>query len=226
MKKVLVIIFLLMNGVLFGQKYSAAIKLQTGIPQGDFRQSNDNVGLGGRFNFLYKPDKQIPISFGADIGYQVIGRQSKIFRTSLYGFFDEYRLTASNNILSVMLNMRIAPVKNNAAVQPFIDGLFGWNDFFSTVSLERITFNNSSGGQNTNSSKARWALAYGGGAGLNIRLNKKEGLFIELKTSYLVGNKTKYLTDPVFYSDGSIGFTEKESKTDMLIPQAGVRFIF
>ena len=207
------------------QKFSGTLNFQLGFPQGEYKVVNGKTGVGMRFNLLYKPSLQAPVSMGLELGLMTIGNRTSRFSSSVYGFYDEYVLNATNNVFSALLNVRISPLKPGSAIMPFADASFGWNDFFSTVTVSRDTYYNDNGSQ-SNSSKARWANTYGAGAGLDIRLNKRGTLYLELKTSYLVGNKTKYLTDPTIYNDGSITFAEKQSETDLLIPQAGIHFNF
>ena len=57
-----------------------------------------------------------------------------------------------------------------------------------------------------------------------IPLDKRRDVMLLLKGSYLFGSNTKYLTDPYVDNNGNIYFTERESKTDMVIAEAGLRF--
>jgi hypothetical protein len=66
-------------------------------------------------------------------------------------------------------------------IKPFLDVMGGWNVFFSTVQVERLTFYSSYNSSYSNSSKAHWALAYGGAGGLDISLNKRNEIGLELK---------------------------------------------
>lgn len=226
MRLIIIAACLLSSLVVRAQKFSGGATLQVIAPQGEFKEVNNRTGIGGRINFHFRPATDFPVSIGADLGYAVIGSRTESFYTSAFGFYDEYRVTASNNIFSLLFSLRIDPMKPGALIRPYAEGLAGWNDFFSTVNVERITFNSGSGAANTNSSKARWSLAYGGSAGFGIRLDKRAKTFLDIKATYLTGRKTKYLTDPVISPNATVSFTEKESKTNMVIPQAGVRFVF
>jgi hypothetical protein len=208
------------------QKFSGGLNLQLTFPEGEYKIVNGTTGVGGRLDFHYKPFKQVPVSVGIDLAAAVVGSNAQSFYTTFYGFYDEYRVNASNNIFSLMFDVRIDPVKDKALLRPFVDVKVGWNDFFSTVTVDRVTYNSSSGASNSNSSKARWSMAYGGSAGVDIRLTKKGNIYLEFKTTYLEGAKSKYLVDPIFNNNGSVSFTEKESETNMLIPQLGVRLNF
>lgn len=223
MKQALVLLIVFTAIGAQAQKFSGSLNFQLGLPQGEYKEVNGKTGVGGRFNFLFKPAPQVPVSFGLELGFQLVGSRSTRFRSNAYGFYDEYKLTASNNIFSALFNVRISPLKPGSAVMPFVDGMFGWNDFFSTVSLQRTTYFGNDGA-NSNSSNSKWATTYGVGVGLNIRLDKRGATYLELKTAYMIGNRTTYLTDPQIYNDGSVDFTEKRSETNMIIPQVGIHF--
>ncbi len=226
MKKFLVVVFCLILNNGNTQKLGGAINFQLAFPQGEYKEVNGKTGIGGRFNLLFKPVPHAPIYTGLEVGLKVLGSTTEIFRTTQFGFYDQYRVSATNNAFSIFLNLRVDPLKENALFRPFIDGMMGWNDFYSTITVERETLNGYDDVENNNSSKGRWAMAYGGSGGVNIRLDKKASAYLELKTSYLLGNNTKYLTNPRINNDGSATFIEKESETNMIIPQVGLRFGF
>ena len=92
------------------------------------------------------------------------------------------------------------------------------------MNVERLTYYGSYNTGYTKNSKARWALAYGGAGGVDIPLGKKDDLGLELKIAYLLGNNTRYLTNPYIDANAEVTFQEKTSNTDMLIPQVGIRF--
>jgi hypothetical protein len=209
------------------QKLSGGINLQLSFPQGQYKAVDNSTGIGARIDFHFKPSPTVPLSIGADIGFLLVGSRRETFSGySGLGFYEEYQVNATSNVVSLMLDVRIDPTKQGALVRPYADLKFGWNDFYSSVTVERVDNYYGNAPVNSNSSKARWANAYGGSAGIAIRLDKKASVYLDLKTTYLQGAKTKYLTDPTINNNGTVSFTEKESETSMLIPQVGVRLNF
>lgn len=91
------------------------------------------------------------------------------------------------------------------------------------MDIERQTYYSSYNDNYSKSTKAHWAFSFGPAAGLDIPLNKYGDLGLELKVAYLFGGHTKYLTDPNIDNNANVSFQEKESRTDMLIPQVGIR---
>ncbi len=204
-----------------GQRFSGGLNAALGIPQAQFQEVNDNVLLGLRGHIMYNFDQKIPFHVGLELGYGTMGSRTAYFYDN---FFDQYEVTASSNVLSIQFKLRLQQPKNRL-FNPFAEGLLGWNDFFSTVNIERLSYNSSFNNNSfSESSEAQWAFTYGGAAGVNIRLQKNGKLFLELKTAYMVGRKTKYLTNPQISSTGQVFFTEQESETNMLMPQVGVKF--
>ena len=206
----------------FAQKFSTSINLQVGVPQGDYKEINPDVGFGLRVNFLYRPLVDIPLKFGVELGIQEKGRASQYFSGYVMGYYDQFKVTASNNIGTLLFVTRFQPEKFGK-ITPFLDLTAGWNIFFSTVDVERLTYYSSYNTGYSQNSKARWALTYGAVGGVDIPLSKSDDIGLELKVAYLLGNNTKYLTNPYIDANAEVSFQERTSHTDMLIPQAGIR---
>ena len=205
----------------FAQKFTLSPTLQVSVPQGEYKTANNDVGFGLRLNALYRPS-EMPVKLGIEFGMQEKGRATQYFSGYVFGFYDDFRVDATNNIVSLMFLARFQSA-NKKKVKPFLDITGGWNVFFSTVEVERLTFYSSYNSSYSNSSKAHWAPAYGAAGGLDISLNKRNEIGLELKVAYLIGSYTKYLVNPYIDGNGNASFEEKSSRTDMLIPQAGVR---
>lgn len=200
------------------QKFSTSIDAQLAVPQGDYQAVNPDAGFGIRANFLYRPIAEAPVKVGIEIGLQEKGSATQYFS----GYYDDFKVSASSNIFSLMFMARFQSQKLHK-IKPFVDISGGWNVFFSTVNIERLTYFSNYNDSYSNSSKAKWALSYGISGGVDIPLNKSDDIGLELKVAYLIGSNSHYLTDPYIDNSGNASFVEKESRTDMLIPQAGIR---
>lgn len=207
------------------QKFTSSVNLQLAVPQGEYKEANKESGLGARFNFLYRPSPTIPLKIGIEAGMQVKGSTSQYFAGYVFGFYEEYKLTASNNIAMVNFITRLQPSKPNK-IKPFVDAVAGWNIFFSTVTTESLSYYNSADQSYSKSSKAKWAFTYGAAAGVDIPLNRRDDLGLELKVAYLFGSNSDYYTDPRISDSGEVFFTSQNSLTNMLIPQVGLRWNF
>jgi hypothetical protein len=218
MKYLLTILLIATCCFSFAQKFSTSLSAQLAVPQGDYKDVNPDAGFGLRANLLYKPGKASPVKFGIEFGIQEKGRATQYFSD----YYNDFKVSATSNIFSLMLLARFQSPKPGK-IKPFIDITAGWNDFFSTVSVERLSFYSDYNPSYSNSSKAHWALAYGVVPGIDIPLNKRDDLGLELKLAYLIGANSRYLTNPYIDVNGNVLFEENNSRTTMLIPQAGVR---
>ncbi len=224
MKSTCLYILLLFSLPAISQKFTASLGVQMSLPQGEYKTANPDAGLGGRFNFLYRPGKNVPVKVGVELGMQVKGSTSQYFAGYVYGYYEEFKVSASNNIFSLSLMTRLQPEKFGK-IKPFVDAIAGWNVFFSTVNVEQLDYNYYSpyNSSYSNSSKAKWSFAYGAAAGIDVPLNQRDDLGLEIKCAYIIGSNTNYLTNPTIDSNGEVFFTEEESSTTMIIPQIGIR---
>ena len=222
MKHLLTFLLIFICSFSFGQKFSSSIDALLAVPQGDYKDVNPDAGFGLRANFLYKPAKTTPVKFGIEFGIQEKGRATEYFSGFVFGFYDDFKVSATNNIFSLMLLTRFQSAKFRK-IKPFLDITGGWNMFFSTVRVERLTYYSDYNSSYSNSSKAHWALAFGAAGGVDIPLNYRDDLGLELKVAYLIGANSRYLTNPYIDGNGNVSFQENSSRTTMLIPQAGVR---
>ncbi len=222
MKYFLTLISFIVVSVSYGQKFTLSLDAQLSVPQGDYKDVNPDAGYGLRTNVLFKPRKSDFIKFGLELGIQEKSRATQYFSGNVYGFYEDYKVSATSNIFSLMFLSRIQPGKFRK-VKPFVDITAGWNVFFSTASIERLTFYSDYNSSYSNSTKTHWAFSYGAAGGIDIPLNSRDDLGLELKVAYIIGAYTTYLTDPYISNDAQVSFREKNSRTNMLIPQAGIR---
>ena len=225
MKYLFTLIIIFVNTFCFAQKFSASIDAQLAIPQSDYKEVNNDAGYGLRAGLLFKPSYTTPIKFGIELGMQEKGRATQYFTGYVYGSYDEFQVSASNNIFSLMFLTRIQSSIPHK-IKPFIDITAGWNVFYSTVNVQDISYSgyyNNYSPSYSNSSKAHWAFAYGAAGGIDIPLNRRDAIGLEIKAAYLVGSYTNYLTNPSIDGNGDVSFQQNSSRTNMLIPQAGVR---
>ncbi len=222
MKYFFTIILITIASISYGQKFTISLDAQLALPEGDYKEANPDAGYGLRANFLFKPNKSRFLKFGAELGIQEKGRATQYFSGYINGFYDEFKVSATSNIFSLMFLTRLQP-HNFGKVKPFVDLTAGWNVFFSTVSVERLTYYSDYNSSYSNSTKAHWAFSYGAAGGIDIPLSKRDDLGLELKVAYITGANTTYLTDPYINNDARVSFNEKNSRTNMVIPQAGIR---
>jgi hypothetical protein len=199
------------------------------LPMGAYKDNISHTAWGGRAGIFIQPYKKIPLKIGAEGGYVTQGFHTQYYNSIGFGQFSDYRVRARLNIFSVMANLRLQGAPGKKLLYPFAEILAGWNNFYGSTKLQGRNPANDYSWQKVDrtSTKGYWGFAYGGSAGVDISLNRKEhDVFVECKIAYLNGNRTKYYTDPSVDANGKASFTVNESKTDMLIPQVGLKFGF
>ena len=222
----LLIVFL-MTALIYSadaQKTSVGVHLQLSFPQGEYKSTYPKTGVGLRLNVLHRLRQDGPISIGGDVGYLVTGSDSRLFDIYYGGFYDTYKISASNNVLSLAFKARADLVSNERPVRVFVEGTVGANLFFSSINIERETYFGNSQYVDGDNSKGYWAFVWGPGVGIEIPIDKRRQTAIVVKGSYLFGANTTYLTDPYIDNNGEIFFARHESKTDMILAELGLRF--
>ncbi|MDP4261934.1 MAG: hypothetical protein Q8941_05330 [Bacteroidota bacterium] len=220
------IIFLIMGfaSPVICQKTITTVSIQLNFPQGEYKSTYPKTGAGIRWSVLHRFHEDDALSIGGELGYLTTASSARNFDIFYLGYYDRYRITASNNVLSLAFKTRADLTPSHEAVQLFIDGTIGTNLFFSSVDVSRETFFGNSQYTSGNSTKGYWSLIFGPGIGIEIPLGKRKAIALSFKGSWLFGTNTKYLTDPYIDNNGDVYFTQRESKTSMIIAEAGVRF--
>lgn len=208
----------------FGQKTSTTISLQLSFPQGEYKETFPVTGYGLRWNIMHRPNLNVPVSIGGELGFLVTGNTSKLFDVFYLGFYDRYRISATNNVFSIAFKARGDLLPFEKRTQLFVDATVGTNLFFSSVDISRETFFGQSQYSGGNSTKGYWAFIFGPGMGVEIALGKRREVALLFKGSFHFGSRTKYLTDPYIDNNGTVYFTQRESKTNMILAETGVKF--
>jgi hypothetical protein len=146
---------------------------------------------------MHKPKLDLPLSIGGELGFMVTGNSSRLFDIYYYGFYELFRVTATNNVISLAFKARADLIPSDKPVQLFVDGTVGTNLYFSSVDITRETYYGQNDFGGGNSSKGYWSFLFGPGVGVEVALNKRKDAHLLLKGSYQFGSTTKYLTDPV-----------------------------
>lgn len=205
------------------ERVSITVNAIASIPQKNFRElyKESLAGMGGRLQVLYNSPKT-PIHFGPEIGHQVMDYNEETFYRN--GNLDTVNIAATGKITTVLMNVRLQPSHLDFPINPFVDALFGTNVFYTTE--RRVTHTYFGKTKRKNTTTTNWATCYGASAGLDISVNNKSAGILELRASYLVGDKTQYLTDSNIHHDGSISYKNNSSYTSMIVAQVGLKWKF
>jgi hypothetical protein len=210
-----------------GQRTSAAVHLELGFPQGEYKSTPDypKTGIGIRFNLLHRISDDSPFSVGGDIGYMATETETRDFELYYGGYYDTYRVSASSNIVNFAFKVRADLLPKEKPVLIFVEGTVGTNLFYSAANVQRLTYYGGSQYVDADNTKGYWAFTWGPGAGIEVPVGKNKRVAIAAKAAYLFGSNTTYLTDPnIDTNSGTVYFTQNESKTDMVLAELGARF--
>lgn len=202
-----------------------------GLPRNDFRDAVDKNGYGFSGHFGYFLGKA-PILIGADFGFVNWGIEKQ--RASLGNAPAGVTVDLRTSTSALMLHTFARLQPQQGVVRPYIEGVWGWKHLSS-----RISITNDSVDMATASSArlSDWAGSWGGGAGVDLRIRKsrQEGIenggfevTLNLSARYLMGGEAAHLDRGSILrnSDGTASFATLQSKTDVLMPQAGIRLRF
>ena len=204
------------------------IDFMMGIPVDEFADNVSNIGFGGNLSggIGLAP---APVMIGIDIGYLIYGyeRRSEPFSTTIPDVTVDVETT--NNIALAHVFLRIQP--QTGALQPYAEALFGFKYLFTRTSVEN-QFSDEEIAASVNFDD--FASSYGIGAGLDIQVfqglndnSRPYSIMINLGARYLLGSSAEYLEKgSTSQVDGELRFDVTRSRTDMILPQLGVTFLF
>jgi hypothetical protein len=225
MKKILTGFFCVLSLMTQAQKGNAYFNANLMFPSGEFKEVNNNMGYGGRIGVGFSIIKEVPLQLGVELGYNSLQRNTQPASGSVWGFYNSYRVVAGSNNINTLIVLKLQSHKR-LALKPFAEGIFGGNHFYGTAAFEGYNWTNGWERIQQESTKGRWALTYGGAVGLDIAVDKRRETYLTIRTAYTIGQQTKYAADPTINSAGQVTFYEKESQTNMVMPQIGLRILF
>ena len=133
-----------------------------------------------------------------------------------------------------VLGARMSLPTSSGAVRPYVDGLVGMKYLWTETRIEnRRDFDDEPIAVSTNFDDA--AFSYGAGGGIDVRLydgplgeeQRPVSISLNVGVRYLFGAEAEYLKEgSIRQSGGSVRYDVERSKTDLLVPQFGVRFSF
>jgi hypothetical protein len=170
---------------------SVGIYGQGSDPRGDFGK-NTGTGWGAGGTAVLRLDPASIINLRADLGFLTYGNSRRRIPLAGTGGLVKLDLNTSNNIGSFVIGPQL--LGPTGAVMPYIAALGGFSVFWTESSVEGTNNDNQPFASSTNSSDA--VLAYGGVAGLNIRVaSGSRPVRIELGARVLRHDNVSYLND-------------------------------
>ena len=215
----------------FAQRAEVGGNFLLGLPQNEFRDNviDKGAGLSGNLGGFIENS---PVMIGVDIGFLNYGSEGReeIFSETIPDVTVDVRTT--NNILMLHGFVRIQPQKGS--LRPYVEGLYGFKYLFTRTTIRDNWFEDPiASSTNFDDLAASWGL----GTGVDIKIwegrrrgrhHKACDISLNLSTRYLWGSKAEYLKEGSITRepDGTLTYSVYRSRTDMLVPQFGLRFRF
>jgi hypothetical protein len=219
------------------RQWQAELDFSLGAPQGEFSDQLDRLGVGLNFSGGYQ-FSETPFMIGLDLGFMNFGVEKR--EESLSSTIPDLRVRVENSYNLGTGNVFIRFLASDAVVRPYLDGLLGFNYFYTeTVIKERGFGNDEPVLRDTNFEDI--ALSYGFGGGIRIRVfdgsstvNQSEGFaptvrsaHINLSGRYLFGREAEYLKKgSISRENGEVFYDIQRSKTDLLYFKLGLGIVF
>lgn len=231
----LFILFNLYATDVMARQFQADLDFSLGVPQYEFSDQLERLGVGLNFSGGYQ-FRQTPFMVGADLGFQNFGVESR--EEPLSTTIPDLRVLVENSYNLATGNLFIRVLAPDKTVRPYIDGLLGFNYFYTeTVIRERGFASDDPILRDTNFEDV--ALNYGFGGGVKIKVysgvNNHTGesmynvrsAYISLSTRYLFGREAEYLKEgSITRENGEVFFDVQKSKTDLLYFKMGFGLVF
>lgn len=219
-------------GNVYSQELQASLDLGVGIPQGDFRDQSNHIGGGANMMGGYRFANS-PVMVGLEFGFMNFGTDKRV--EPLSSTIPDLKVEVENSYNLVHADLLLRLIAPPAQVRPYVDGLFGFNYFFTeTVIRDRNDFFDEDKLSDTNYEDT--ALSYGFGAGLQIRLWQNKGettskhndiepssVSLNLRSRYMFGNEAEYLQKGSIETEGSeVTYNVSRSTTNLIHIKIGV----
>lgn len=217
------------------QEFHFDLDFNVGVPQGEFSDEIDRLGWGLGLMGGYKIP-ETPLMVGLDFGFMNFGVETRTEPLSTTIPDITVEVENSYNLVSGNLLFRLSGPQ--ATFRPYIDGLFGFNYFFTqTVLRERGAFSEEDVLRDTNFEDT--SLSYGFGTGVNLRVYSNKGqtgaasdialgaVYLNAGLRYMYGREAEYLQEgSITRNNGNVTYDVTESETDLLYFKFGVNFTF
>ena len=233
MRKISILSYLLIFcACAFANRGQWGLHLILGLPQGEFKDNVDRVGLGISGHLVGQVHPNLAV--GAGLGLFIYGSESRRepFSTTIPDVVVE--VSRSNNFAFGDLIMQLQA--NTQTIKPYIEGRFGFNYLWTETTIKDVD------GSEDIASSANFddfTLSYGGGAGMMFQVwqsKRTRGrlesgvskVFIDVKALYMLGGEAEYLKEGsvVIGPGGSVTYIVSQSKTDLLSIHAGAAVEF
>ncbi len=227
----------------YGQFYDggdgrAELNVTAGVPQGELERHLDRAAIGFS-GFVGGPVPGTPIVLGSEIGFMNYGADARlrvhetVFDEGVGSEFavpvEAVHTNISNNILMGHLVLRLEPLEG--MFRPYVDGLAGVKYFAARLGVESdvVVFRR---GLSQDATVTDYAFSYGVGGGIELMLyehashwrTETADVSLHVGVRYLFGTRASYVAESSVHEvDGELIAQRVSSRTDLIVPQLGLR---
>lgn len=216
------------------RQWEGSIDFNIGAPQADFNDQLDRVGVGIGFTAGYQ-FRESPFMLGFDFGFMNFGVDRR--DEPLSSTIPDLTVRVENSYNLVNGNIVLRAMTQEATVRPYLEGLVGFNYFYTQTTIRERGFAEEEVLRDTNFDDFALNYGFGGGAMFRVWRNRDssndaeanliQSVYINLSSRYLFGNEAEYLKEGSIATDnGQVTYDISRSKTDLLYFKLGVGFKF
>ena len=229
------LLFLLFVQPSHARQWEGAIDLNVGVPQAEFSDQLDRGGIGVGFNAGYQ-FANTPFMLGIDFGFMNFGVDER--EEPLSSTIPDLTVRVKNSYNLLNGDIVLRAMTKEAVVRPYLEGLFGFNYFFTQTTISERGFGNEDVLSDTNFEDFSLNYGFGGGTMFRVWRNNNESsnpleanpvqsVYINISARYLFGNEAEYLQEGSIATDnGTVTYDISRSETDLLYLKLGVGFRF
>lgn len=205
-----------------------SVNFQMSLPQGNYKETYPKTATGFLFGFAHHLQHTSSVGFGGELGFMQVNNANETYDGYYHNRYNTYSIGATGYIISAAPKLSIDLLTLKHSINIFLDCSIGTNIFLTYSAITHdggydILTNSYVLKTDSSSTHSYWALRTGGGLGADITIGKKKKVVAELKCSYLYGSNAKYFSHPSI-ENREVNLILKESKTSMLLAEAGFRF--
>ena len=204
--------------------------IRAAFTSGEFKQFYPKDGMGGLgISVLFPISKRNPLDVGFELGYYFMSQTRSNLEYYAPGVGDyDIDSRVSGSMIPIHIVGRLYPLKTiNFPIQPYIEGVAGFRLFIVNQKINTIVLGSGIELPEQTESTTTGSWSYGFGAGVKIKISKNNPVYLNAKVNQIYGTATKYM-DPssvAVYDDGSFGYENYQSRTDILRFSIGIHFM-
>lgn len=217
----------------YSQEIHLEMNFDVGVPKGEFGDQLDRMGYGLGLMGGYK-FRNSPVMAGIDFGFMNFGRDVR--ETALSNTIPDLRVDVENSYNLVHTNLLLRMIGPPSVFRPYIDGLFGFNYFYTETVVRRRGAFSSDDEILRDTNFEDITLSYGLGAGINLRIYRNPtadeyddftpgSVYLNFSGRYMFGREAEYLQEGSITIDednGDVFYDVSRSDTNLLYFKIGV----